>query len=114
MAELADIDVPKEREALLLQRQQEVAASAHEIRRFSRRALGRNLPSWSLGLVGSAWSAVVGNPLETVFSALSLVSSVLGLKSPESDRVTAYSYLFRVEYNFSVRNEPFRGSQRSR
>ena len=114
MAELADIDVPKEREALLLQRQQEVADSAHEIRRSSRRALGRNLPSWSLGLVGSAWSAVVGDPLGTAFSTLSSVSSVLGLKSPESDKVTTNSYLFRVECNFSMRDEPFRGSQRSR
>ena len=101
MAELADIDVPKEREALLLQRRQEVADSAHEINRSSRKALGRNLPSWSFGLVGGAWSAVAGDPLGTVLSALGLVSSVLGLKSPESDKVTAYSYLFRVERTFS-------------
>ena len=101
MAELADIDLPEERKALLLQRRQEIADMAHELQSSTRRALGRNLPSWSLGLAGSAWSAVAGDPLGTVLSALGLVSSLLGLKSTDSTKVTAYSYLFRVEHTFS-------------
>ena len=101
MAELADIDLPEERKALLLQRRQEIADMAHELQSSTRRALGRNLPSWSLGLAGSAWSAVAGDPVGTVLSALGLVSSLLGFKSTDSTKVTAYSYLFRVERTFS-------------
>ena len=56
MAELADIDLPEERKALLLQRRREIADMAHDLQSSTRRALGRNLPSWSLGLAGSAWS----------------------------------------------------------
>ena len=101
MAELADIDIPEEREALLLLRRQEIADSAHELQRSTRSALGRNLPSWSFGLAGGTWSAVASDPLGTVLSALSLVSSLPGLKSPESNKVTAYSYLFQVERTFA-------------
>ena len=101
MAELADIDVPEDRNALLLQRRQEIADMAHDLQRSTRSALGRNLPSWSFGLAGTAWSAIAGDPLGTVLSALGLVSSLLDLKSPDSNKVTAYSYLFRVEGAFS-------------
>ena len=101
MAELADIDLPEERKALLLQRRQEIADMAHELQSSTRRALGRNLPSWSLGLAGSTWSALAGDPVGTVLSALGLVPSLLGLDSTDSTKVTAYSYLFRVGRAFS-------------
>ena len=60
MAELADIGEPKERELLFLERRQEIADTAHELQRNTRMTLGRNLPSWSLGIAGGAWSVVSG------------------------------------------------------
>jgi len=100
MAELADIDIPEEREALLRQRQEEIAELAHELQSSTRNAFGENLPSWSFGLAGSAWSAFAGDPLGTVLSALGLVSSLVGLKSAGLNKVTAYSYLFEAKRTF--------------
>ncbi len=101
MAELAYIDTQEERAAMLLQRRQEISDMAHELQRSTRSALGKNLPSWSFGLAGSAWSAVAGDPIGTVLSALGLTSSSLGFKSAGASKVTAYSYLFQVERSFS-------------
>lgn len=101
MAELADIDAQEERAAKFLQRRQEISYMAHELQRSARSALGKNLPSWSFGLAGSAWSVIAGDPIGTVLSTLGLASSLLGLKSSEPAKVTAYSYLFQVERSFS-------------
>ncbi len=101
MAELADIDVPKEREDLLLRRRQEMADAAHELQRSTRKALGVNLASWSLGLAGSAWSATTGDPFGAVLATLGLGAGLLGSSAAESNRVTAYSYLFQVGHTFA-------------
>ncbi len=101
MAELADVSRPEEREALLLQRRQEISDAAHDLQRSTRRALGRNLPSWSFGLAGGAWSVTTGDPLGLVFAALGLVSGVLGLKGSDSNKVAAYSYLFQAQRTFA-------------
>lgn len=100
MAELADFSLPQEREAHLLQRRQEIADAAHDLQRSTRRALRRNLPSWSFGLAGAAWSAATGDILGTVFSALGLGSDILTLQGADSNKVTAYSYLFQVGRTF--------------
>ena len=100
MAELAEVSLPEEREALLLQRRQEIADAAHDLQRSTRRALGRNLPSWSFGLAGGVWSATAGDPFGLVLAALGLVSGILGSTGADSNRVAAYSYLFRVEHTF--------------
>ena len=100
MAELADVSLPEEREALLLQRRQEISDAAHDLQRSTRRALGRNLPSWSFGLAGGVWSATTGDPLGLVLAALGLVSGVLGSGGGDSNKVAAYSYLFRVGDSF--------------
>ena len=100
MAELADVDLPAAREALLLERRQELADAAHELQRSTRKALGKNLPSWSLGIAGTAWSAATGDPIGTVLGAAGLVPGVLGARVGRSDKVTAYSYLYRVERAF--------------
>ena len=100
MAELADVSLPEEREALLLQRRQEIAAAAHDLQRSTRSALGRNLPPWSFGLAGSVWSATTGDPLGLVLTALGLVSGVLGSKDADSNKVSAYSYLFQAGGTF--------------
>lgn len=100
MAELAEVSLPEEREAVLLQRRQEIADAAHDLQRSTRRALGRNLPSLSFGLAGGVWSAAAGDPFGLVLAALGLVSGILGSTGADSNRVAAYSYLFRVEHTF--------------
>ena len=100
MAELAEISFPEEREALLLERRQEISDAAHDLQRSTRRALGRNLPSWSFGLAGGVWSATTGDPLGLIFSALGLVSGIWGSKAADSNKVSAYSYLFQAERTF--------------
>lgn len=94
MAELADIDIPEEREDLLSCRRQEIADAAHDLQRSTRRALGRNLPPWSLGLAGSAWSVATGDPIGAALGVGSLVSSFVGSSRKV---ITAYSYLFEVQ-----------------
>jgi len=101
MAELADIDLPEERKALLLQRRQDIADAAHDLQRSTRRALGRNLPSWSFGIAGGVWSATTGDPLGLVFSTLGLVSGILRSNATDSNKVSAYSYLFRAGRTFA-------------
>ena len=100
MAELADIDRGEKREALLLQRRQEIADAAHELQRSTRKALGGNLPSWSLGIAGCVWSASTGDPFGVVLAALGLASGILGSNTADSNRVAAYSYLFQVQHTF--------------
>lgn len=100
MAELADFSLPQEREALLLQRRQEIADAAHDLQRSTRRALGRNLPSWSIGLAGAAWSAVAGDPFGMVLNVLGLGSGILASQGSDSNKVTAYSYLVQVGRTF--------------
>lgn len=101
MDELSEVTLPEEREALLLQRRQDIADAAHDLQRSTRRALGKNLPSWSFGLAGGAWSVVAGDPLGLVLAALGLVASAMGFRGSESNRVSAYSYIFRAERAFS-------------
>ena len=100
MAELADVSLLQEREALLLQRRQEIADAAHDLQRSTRRALGINLASWSLGLAGGVWSASTGDPLGSVLAALGLVSGILASQGTDSNKVAAYSYLFQAGHTF--------------
>ena len=100
MAELAEIGFPEQREALLLQRSQEIADAAHDLQRSTRKALGRNLSSWSLGIAGGVWSATTGDPFGFVLAALGLGTGILGSKGTDSSKVAAYSYLFQVGHNF--------------
>lgn len=101
MAELAEVNLPEEREALLLERRQEISDAAHDLQRSTRMALRRNLPSWSFGLAGGVWSATTGDPLGLIFSALGLASGIWGSKATDSTKVSAYSYLFQAERTFA-------------
>ena len=92
MAELSAIDNPEEREALLLERRQEIADTARDIRHSTRRAFRKNLSSWSLGLAGGAWGLGTGDPLGVALAACGLIPELFG----KPERVTAYSYLFSV------------------
>ena len=101
MAELSDIDNREEQNILLQERRQDIAESAHELQRSISKAFNMKLRSFSLGLTGCAWSVTSGDVLGSVLSALGLVSEILGLKSNDSNMVTAYSYLFQVERSFA-------------
>lgn len=90
MTELAAVDDPGDRESLLLERQQELAEAAHDLQRSTRRALGKNLASWSLGLVGGAWALGTGDPIGLALAAASLAPGLIS----DGSTVTAYSYLF--------------------
>ncbi len=97
MAELAEIDNRNEREAKLLERRQEIADVAHDIQRSTRRELGKDLASWSLGIAGGVWSFASGDPIGLALTAAGLIS---GIVSGSSKRVSAYSYLFQASHAF--------------
>ena len=102
MAELADIGEPEEREFLFLERRQEIADTAQELQRNTRRTLGRNLPSWSLGIAGCAWSVVSGDVLGAVLATLGFGSGgVVSSLSSAPKKVTAYSYIFQAQRTFA-------------
>ena len=96
MAEIASIDALDDREVLLLERRQEIADTAHDMRRFTLRTLRKNLPSCSLGLTGGAWSLGTGDPIGAALSAIGLVAELF--RKPGT--VTAYSYLFNVQQRY--------------
>ena len=97
MDELAEIDDLDERESALLQRRQELADAAHDIQRSSRRALGKNLSSWSLGIAGGVLAVTSGDPLGLVLYAAGVIS---GMVPSEQEQVSAYSYLFAADRTF--------------
>ena len=100
MAELAEVQIPEDREKLLLERRQEIADAAHDLQRSTRSALGRNLPSWSFGIAGAAWSAATHDPIGLAIAAAGLGYGMFGPQGADSKRVDAYSYLFNVERTF--------------
>ncbi len=100
MADLVEIQEPDERKKLLLERREEIADAARDLQRNSRKALGLNLPSCSLGIFGCVWSLAAGDPIGVVLSALGLGDSIRRWEGADSTSVDAYSYLFRVEKSF--------------
>ena len=98
--ELARIDDPNEREAVLLERRQQLSDMAHDIQRSTRFALGKNLASWSLGITGSAWSFSPDDPIGLALSAISLV--IPGFIPSRSKEVSAYSYIFHTRSAFGT------------
>lgn len=99
MAELAEIDSLEEREKVLLERRQEIADAAHGLQRSTRRTLGKNLTSWSLGIAGAAWSAATGDPIGLALTAAGVIS---GLVPGHPKKVSAYSYLFDAHRTFRI------------
>ncbi len=98
MAELAELEDTKVREAILLERRQEIADAAHEIQRSTRRELGKDLGSWSLGIAGGFWSLASGDPIGLALTATGLISGIVS-RSPK--QVGAYSYLFEASNTFA-------------
>ncbi len=99
MAELADTEILEEREVLLLERRQEIADAASDIRKLTMRQFGKNLtsPGFALGLVGSAWSLNVGDYVGAALDAA--VGLIPGFLAPK-EKVSAYSYLFSIGHNY--------------
>ena len=95
MSELADIDSPIERETALLKRRQDIADAAHDIQRSTRKAFGKNLASWSLGIVGAVWSA--SDPIGLALTAAGVIT---GLVPGRPNKVDAYSYMFAANDRF--------------
>lgn len=93
VVELAGIENPEEQELLLLERRQEIADTAHDIRRATTKSLMKNISSLSLGIAGSAWSLSTGDPTGFALTAFSFLSGLFG----EKGIVTAYSYLFDIQ-----------------
>ena len=98
MAELALIDDIGDREELLLERLQEIDDAAHDLRRVTRRSLGKTLGGFSLGLAGTAWSLAGGDILGALLGAGGVKS---GLVPDRPGPATAYSYLFASQREFA-------------
>ena len=73
MIELAEIAAPVDREALLLERRQEISDHAHDLQRTTRRELRKNLAAWSLGIAGGVWSFSTGDPIGLALSAIGFI-----------------------------------------
>lgn len=93
MAELAAIAEPEQREALLLDRREQIANAAEDLRRATDRAFKKSLSSWSLGLAGGAWALTTGDALGAALAAGGVISELFG----GARGVAAYSYLFAIE-----------------
>jgi hypothetical protein len=97
-----------ERERLLVDRREELADRAHQLRRLARRRWIQPLASVSVGAAGAAWFGAHGDP---VTAALSLAAGVAGAAVTKVN-AEAYSYFFTVERELSrpVRQGAFRSA----
>jgi Family of unknown function (DUF6236) len=92
---------PDEREARLLDRREELADLANNLRRTARRQWRRPLATLSLGAAGASWLAA--GPLhDPVGGALALAGSILGLASAQP-AATAYSCILDARHTFGSR-----------
>ena len=98
VVELGQIEDPKQRELALLQRRQDIADMAHDTLRLTRKSVGKNLASWSLGITGAAWSIGTGDALGAAVGAAGLAMGLVPV--PTGSVVGAYSYLFDVTSAF--------------
>ena len=98
MVELAQVEDPKDRELLLLQRRQEIADIANDLRFSASKAFCKNLATCSLGLAGGAWSVTSGDPIGALLAGLGLLAGFPG----SSRTVTAYTYLFELQRSFAT------------
>lgn len=97
MIEIAETNDAANREALLLDRRQEISDHAHELQRMTRRELQKNLAAWSLGITGGAWSLASGDLTGLAFAGSGLVA---GLVPRGEGTVGAYTYVFDIGRRF--------------
>lgn len=84
---------PSARDQLFLERRDELAEAAYDLRRLARKRFRRRLGTWSLGFAGGIWGIVGSDPLGVALGAASQVLDLL----PSPNHVTAFSYLFSAE-----------------
>ena len=87
---------PDEREARFEQRQEELKALSHDLRRIYRSSWNTRL-SFGLGLAGAAWAATQGDPIAGALTALVAVSTLI---PDEPTEVECYSYLISARQRF--------------
>lgn len=92
VAELAGLD-EQARERAFVDRREELADAADDLRRLARTHWRRPLASFGLGLAGAAWSAHQG---DFPAALLQLGAGLLGLQGMP-DTGSAYSYLFTAQ-----------------
>lgn len=100
MSELAAIEDADDRERLLVERRQEIADTAHELQRSTRRLIGKNLAAFAFGLAGATWDLIRGDPVGFALDVGDLLSDIA---PGQSVPVTAYSYIFEVRRQFGDR-----------
>jgi hypothetical protein len=86
-----------ERERLILDRREELADQADELRKISRQAWRRSLPALGLGALGAAWTAIRGDVLGGVLN----LGNAIALADGRDVNAGAYSYLFSAERSLS-------------
>lgn len=87
------------RDRAVLDRREDLADHADQLRRLARTSWRRPLATFGLGIAGSAVSLASGNLLG---AGLAAGSSLLGLRR-QADPASAYSYLFRAQDRLSGR-----------
>ena len=98
-SDLASISDESDREAQLLARRGELSNAARDLQSSARRAFGKNLAAWSLGLGGAWWSLSHGDPFGLALAALPAAAAGI----PDRPTVNAYSYLFEVQRQLAWR-----------
>ena len=101
MTELAGVEEPGDREALLVERRQEIADAADDIQQSTRRSLGKNLTSFAFGIAGAAWTYASGgfDLLRAALTAGGIASQAL---PDHPDSIAAYSYIFATHRQFDM------------
>jgi hypothetical protein len=88
----------RDRASALVDRHEELADTAEDLRKLARRSWRRPMASFSLGIAGAAVALAAGN-LPT--AAIAVGGGLLGLRR-QSDPGTAYAYLFRAQRELST------------
>jgi hypothetical protein len=87
------------RDRAFADRREELADAADGLRRLGRKAWGRPLATFGLGIAGSAVALSAGNPLG---AGLSAAGALLGLKR-QADPGSDYTYLFQAQASLAAR-----------
>jgi hypothetical protein len=85
------------REQASLDRREQLADTADQLRRLARTSWRRPLATLGLGIAGSAVALATGNPIS---AGLTAAGALLGLRR-QADPASAYTYLFRAERQLS-------------
>ena len=88
----------RDRASALVDRHEDLADTAEDLRKLARRSWRRPMASFSLGIAGAAVALAAGN-LPT--AAIAVGGGLLGLRR-QSDPGTAYAYLFRAQRELSA------------